>query len=716
MMKKIILIFLFLLITFSIVYSQENCHGCLYNNECYQYGSELEIDNTQSYCDISGNFKPKKQDNEVCDNDFECINNLCSYGKCVDLFKQLEEAQELTKKIIEKEAELENITRPIEKENLKKIDKYSNEGVFLISDKDWKDVLSLVPVTTWTDKEGKIHKYPTLIYHEEENGFDADSIIYFMQQYLPNRVTIIGQTPQELNDLITKKEIEYGAQLGEEKVQNININDLLGYWKEYKDVVYVKHNYQLALLASTYASLINAPLIIQNSALDDASDCGQNNCGEKGDEPCSCVFDLRNVFLIGDVDCPETAASCDEAFKDVSISTVLENLQKEYIKKTDTDKIILVNPEDLDDVYLNENFQPERSGNPIRETFGGISLAAPLLASSKHELILTFSSEGISPTYTTQTDLLDKFNKVDAFLETKFNALLRPKYLTIMASHLAIPDSSASSYSSGYRDNLDWKYASSDNQNINSEINLGRILGITISDVSAYIARSVFYDELFGNIYSQDKFNVLSIGHSRPHYARDSEKVLDIASELEYAGKCYMDVSSEICLQGSVAPVKDYSKKQIITFADHGGPQGWSGTIYTSNLPLLDLSFAISKACSPNNLWKGKGRTFGLSLLRKGAIAYSGGSGLTPSLPGVCSEDQIIKCWTDSACTGKGICIPVLLPGSGALKYISENNEISLGELFIKLAQDNWLSKENGFRYYKKHLYLGDPTLIPKWA
>ena len=102
-------------------------------------------------------------------------------------------------------------------------------------------------------------------------------------------------------------------------------------------------------------------------------------------------------------------------------------------------------------------------------------------------------------------------------------------------------------------------------------------------------------------------------------------------------------------------------------------------------------------------------------MLRKGAIGVSIAAGDTPSLPGVCSLDNTIKCYTDSTCVDKGICISYLLPGSGTLKYISENNHLSLGELYIKLAQDDWLSNSNLFKYYRKHLFIGDPTLNVKW-
>ena len=62
-------------------------------------------------------------------------------------------------------------------ENTKNMDKYSERHIFLVSNKNWRDVLSLVPVTTWTKQteesflgplvktniESEIIKYPTLM-------------------------------------------------------------------------------------------------------------------------------------------------------------------------------------------------------------------------------------------------------------------------------------------------------------------------------------------------------------------------------------------------------------------------------------------------------------------------------------------------------------------------------------------------------------------------
>ena len=94
------------------------------------------------------------------------------------------------------------------KGNIKNENLYHNREVFLISDKNWKDILTFLPVTVWTENN-RVYKYPYLIYHEEiseapnsQVSFDADSIIHFIQRYNSSKITIIGDIPQELNNLL----------------------------------------------------------------------------------------------------------------------------------------------------------------------------------------------------------------------------------------------------------------------------------------------------------------------------------------------------------------------------------------------------------------------------------------------------------------------------------------------------------------------------------
>jgi len=305
--------------------------------------------------------------------------------------------------------------------NLKSMSKYSNKEAFLISDKDWKDVFPWIPITIWTGDENcqrgygtpeNVCVYPTLIFHEEETGFDADSIIYFMQQYSSNKVTIIGETPKELDNLLIA-EPEIGAGLKENQIQIITNDDYLYYWESFGTVLYVEDNYELALLASTYASLINVPLIIKGTEYDSVD-----------------TFTGRNVICVGSVS--PAGSSCSEQY-------TLEQLQQKYADETNTDKIILVNSDDLDIYHTDitydkiteeeipSGFTPEKSSADIFKLYAKNSLAAPILASAKHELILPINSE-----------ISNDPNKIRNFLKFKINNFL-PNRITDSDSYIKIP-------------------------------------------------------------------------------------------------------------------------------------------------------------------------------------------------------------------------------------------------------------------------------------
>ena len=104
----------------------------------------------------------------------------------------------------------------------------------------------------------------------DKKSFDADSIIYFMQKYQKNnleQITVVGRTLQELDNLLVA-EREAGVGIAQDKIKRISSRDYLSYWKSYKNVVYAEDNYEIVLLASTYASLINAPLVIKGTLYD----------------------------------------------------------------------------------------------------------------------------------------------------------------------------------------------------------------------------------------------------------------------------------------------------------------------------------------------------------------------------------------------------------------------------------------------------------------
>ncbi len=233
------------------------------------------------------------------------------------------------------------------------------------------------------------------------------------------------------------------------------IGDYFSYWNKFDKIVYVQDNYELALLASTYASLINAPLIIQGTSSDNSE-----------------IFSGRKLTCVGNVN--PSGASCSETYN-------LEQLQQKYFDETNTDKVILVNPDDLRSLVY-DSFYPDKS-DKISKLYTGLSISAPVLASAKHELILS--------TYETN------YQSIDNFLGTKMSNF-NPNYLTIIASHKIIPNSKFEYRRGGYDfyRALDQTQYADTGYDMLPDIPVGRIAGISNSDVSSYIARDLFYDVL----------------------------------------------------------------------------------------------------------------------------------------------------------------------------------------------------------------------------
>jgi len=216
-------------------------------------------------------------------------------------------------------------------------------------------------------------------------NIDADSVIYFLQQYLPDRLYYVDSNmDNDLDNLLTLE--GFGAGLSSEKIRKINLTDYLDFWKDYKEVVFCENNYTVALIASAYSSLINAPLIIEESGLDSL-----NNIKNK------------KIICIGNLNKKERC----------SISYSLEEIQHLYIELTKTNKIIIVNPDDLTIKSKNSYTNPyktDKIGN-IVQFLTKNSLAAPFLAAAKKEIIFPINSR----------NSFELDNKLDILLAEYYN-------------------------------------------------------------------------------------------------------------------------------------------------------------------------------------------------------------------------------------------------------------------------------------------------------
>ena len=66
-------------------------NGCIMSNKCVPYG----IRSDEGYCELSGLVGRQKASGAICQNNYECIDNVCTAGACMDVNKLIEENNNL---------------------------------------------------------------------------------------------------------------------------------------------------------------------------------------------------------------------------------------------------------------------------------------------------------------------------------------------------------------------------------------------------------------------------------------------------------------------------------------------------------------------------------------------------------------------------------------------------------------------------------------------
>jgi hypothetical protein len=586
-MKKIINILSFLTILIFLLIS-----GCITPPICGNGVCEIGENETNCSIETGGDCPPVVQYHSVCQNN-SCVQvtgagvSECSVDANCGII------------------EVHN--------NVKKMENYTAKEAFLVSDKNWQAVLSLVPLAVWDGNEdcqkgygtqSSVCVYPALVFHEEDSNFDVDSTIYFLQLYQPTKLTIIGQVPQGLISLLTGQ-MPNGSGLLSNQIQTINVSDFVGYWDNYDELVYVDNNYELALLASEYASLINAPLIIK----------GYND----------------NVELIGKkiicVGSPTT--NCQEKYN-------LNEIQLKYTQITRTNKILLVNPTDIDSNFVNSisyrdkltqdmvtieyPLNLSRTTGKIRETYGKNSLAASFLSAAKKELLVTVNSSNVYD--------------IDALLDRKISELgLNANYLTIVSSPNSIPNSIFDANVSRWGQSVRlWIQADAGvygdiDGDYYQDLAVGRIFGVTVSDASSYINRALFYDRFTHP-------NTGLILNDYAQYSIHSQNFL-ISNLVEEAG-LNIDESKSYPVNGYIRYFFDtnkYYNKSIISLEGHGWTSGSSAgfntSVFREENVYLSNSIVLNQACSTcsfeSTILSGNTNDlFCSNLIRRGAIISIG--------------------------------------------------------------------------------------------
>lgn len=509
----------------------------------------------------------------------------------------------------------------------------TKKSCFLVSDKNWPLVLKVIPIAyrsrpilgcwtlsfilwlllrlfgTWISLYKLIRINPMLIYHEEDDGsIDADSIIYFLQQFGPDRIFLIGETPQELIDLLVAAAPQ-GAALNEDIIYEVEENELPEFWLSYSKFVLVDpNNYRAAQIGSVYASLKSIPIYFVNS---DNLNLYQN------------IINNRTVFVVGEI-AADVSAYIDEHANGRRNYTI-ETLTHKYISRTKTRKLLMINPQDID-IKIEHPFQPDKSANGINITFTKDSLAAPILASARHELII-FTNEDAQD-YTDYNALVENYVN-----EQNVNA----QYLTIIGSPSAIPQSMVADPATawGHRLEFDYRYYGSIVEDLAYvDLAVGRIYGISPSDTSSNIARSLFYSYLPRNktalVLPREDYQGADIADGTDpddleDYYRDNYWTPAIEAEFDTTHF----YSGHEGLADNLNDIQDfYDESHLVMFADHGSSEGFSGCISTDyfvdNQTYLMNPAVIDLACSTGEYdIKGdatKWKLFNVQSIRRGAI------------------------------------------------------------------------------------------------
>ncbi|MEK6937156.1 MAG: DsbA family protein [Nanoarchaeota archaeon] len=68
----------------------QKCLGCENNNQCINFGFRIIDNRIASYCDLDKQIKLQKNNNEQCQNNYECLSNSCGNGVCQDINERIE--------------------------------------------------------------------------------------------------------------------------------------------------------------------------------------------------------------------------------------------------------------------------------------------------------------------------------------------------------------------------------------------------------------------------------------------------------------------------------------------------------------------------------------------------------------------------------------------------------------------------------------------------
>jgi hypothetical protein len=639
--------------------------------------------------------------------------------------------------------------------SVRNMSSYRDREVFMVSDRDWRTVLSLMPIaygcvnppliTTYEyvnntffqipeigeyECSNKV-RHPLIIFHQEESGpylaaFDIDSAIHFMSKYRPERLTVfIGN--ESLNPTLDDH-IVYWLMYPHTVLPNTgvatNLYDTYAsarffldasnasklykyYFSEINSVMISEDKYEIGLLASVLASRLDIPLYFDGHF--DPSDIENKTVHIAGNIRSSTMRliqekarQLGKFAVVWEDWCYDSYGS----FKCLK-SEKYESPYSIEALRSGPGPSILVNPQDIntssqrisESSYLNLTIRPKTTNMPVR-VFGKNSLAAPVYAAARGGRIVFSPYTGVAPG--------DSFCGPDSRHGWVRNIIDQIKanvsgVSVIIADPANIPDSYYTGCIDGWqtRRQVDREYGRD---------SVGRIYGLTVTDTSAYIARSIFYDDIISH---EGSIPGLIIAHTISADEDDAYRIfqdLRDSRDYHYNVSCYIGSGRSGCIRNTTAPASEYLGKNFIIFMDHGGPYVWWSTLETWEIPnlgnnmYLDLPVVFGDACLTNNFWEGGENTMGPNWIRNGAMAYFGAVGVTSGPDCISGYSYKMNAKRFSEYISSDIIQPYDLGTiSGLLSVCVEQ---CCGSL-----RDCWMTD---CAYKNDYIMLGDPLLIPR--
>jgi len=551
-------------------------------------------------------------------------NNIISVGNCIEYPNFLiegsstimAEGNKICKKMlelnfhpessrVEKYIPMSLTNEKILNENTKNMEKYANKQVFIISNENYQDIFQAVPIAMWNGNEncqrsrGKC-LYPFLIYHKEDKLFDIESILIFLKQYKPSKVVFFGDPGKEIKDLIK----ELGLEFEIVPLLSENIDRYFEWWNKIQEVVVVDENYKNALVASIYAAKINAPLVFYEPSIEETL---------KG----------KKVITVGSINLKNIVPEK---------TYTLEELENEFT----SDKLLLINANDYKKEFC------EKISLKIPSSYCGVSMTAPILAFSKDEKLLIVETDP-APTLGNLHELPNAANIIENAVKTKLDK--KYDFLTILASPKGIPLKKINSpYPSFSEDEILAKIVGAKSW--------GRIFGVSVSDVSSYIARAIFFSDDTNTL--RRKLTKVYLGGEDDPIAKGY--FVNIKRKLERSGiNVYCSFhgaefeEQKFLQQNGCGKIpKSLANPEIknydIIFSDgHSTVSGWPNppliTLDDTEMQELNLTLGIIASCNTLNYYlletgywsqdrtqffEGSPYLFGAWFLRKGGIGYIG--------------------------------------------------------------------------------------------